>query len=288
MESGRIAAEAPDELDLAATLRSGQVFRWRVDPDGAWRGTIGRRRVRLAQDADGALLYQADGPDAHGAIRQFLRLDDLLLAPTARRWARDDSRFARAWEAQPGVRVLRQARTECFFSFLCASVAPIKRIAAMLDAVATEAGEDLGEGFVAFPDPERLVRVPESRLRELGLGFRAARVAAAARRLSTDPTLLDTLPTGDLDAARQTLCAFSGVGPKIADCIALFSVDTDHAVPVDTHIWRLARTQYAPELAGKSLTAANYARAAQAFQDRFGPHAGWAQQILFYQAAHKE
>ena len=81
------------------------------------------------------------------------------------------------------------------------------------------------------------------------------------------------------------MTAFFGVGEKIADCVCLFALDKNGAVPVDVHIWRIAQTVYAPDLAGKSLTPANYARAVQSFQDRFGPYAGWAQQILFYRAA---
>ena len=79
--------------------------------------------------------------------------------------------------------------------------------------------------------------------------------------------------------------AFFGVGEKIADCVCLFALDKNGAVPVDVHIWRIAQTTYAPDLAEKSLTPANYARATEAFHDRFGPLAGWAQQILFYRAA---
>jgi 3-methyladenine DNA glycosylase/8-oxoguanine DNA glycosylase len=86
-------------------------------------------------------------------------------------------------------------------------------------------------------------------------------------------------------ACKRELMGFFGVGEKIADCVCLFSLDKDDAIPVDTHIWRIARARYAPELAGRSLTPAAYARVGEAFRERFGPRAGWAQQTLFYQAA---
>ena len=85
--------------------------------------------------------------------------------------------------------------------------------------------------------------------------------------------------------AKQILTGFFGVGEKIADCVCLFALDKDSAIPVDTHIWRIARARYVPELAGKSLTPAAYARVGAAFRDQFGPFAGWAQQTLFYEAA---
>lgn len=286
VESGRIAGLRREDLDLAATLASGQVFRWDRNADDAWTGMIGRRRARLAQAADGAIFWEADGPNGESALRDFLRLDDADLPSLAEDWCRADSRFAEAWARQPGVRVLRQEPTECFLSFLCASVAPIKRISSMLRGVARAYGEPVGEGWTIFPAPARLAEVDEAALRGLGLGFRARRVAEAARALrDLFPEGLLALRNASHAEARRELLQFFGVGEKIADCACLFSLDKDGAIPVDTHIWRMARAHYAPELAGRSLTPAAYARVGEAFRDRFGPFAGWAQQTLFYQAA---
>jgi N-glycosylase/DNA lyase len=288
LDSGRITGLRDGDLDLAATLSSGQVFRWGRDADGAYWGTVGARRLRLAQSEDGGTIHwEADGPDAEAAVRSFLRLGEVDLPALAETWACADPLFAEAWARYPGIRILRQDPDECFFSFLCASVAPIARISNMLRAVAAEAGTPLPGGYTAFPTAAKLATASEARLRDLGLGFRAKRVAEAAR-------VVAELPPGHLAAlrdnathaeAKRELRAFFGVGEKIADCICLFSLDKDGAIPVDTHIWRIARAHYAPDLAGKSLTSANYARVVAAFHARFGPLAGWAQQILFYRVA---
>ena len=51
---------------------------------------------------------------------------------------------------------------------------------------------------------------------------------------------------------------FSGVGKKVADCVALFCLDQFNAVPVDTHVWQIACRDYQEGLPGladtKSLT----------------------------------
>lgn len=291
MESGRIVGLSGEDLDLDATLSSGQVFRWRRDESGLWSGVLGARAVFLRQSDDFTrLTWQATGPDAGAAVRAFLRLDDVDLPLLAREWRDRDPLFAETWARQPGVRVLRQNPDECFFSFLCASVAPIARISRMLGAVADALGTPVCDGLTAFPTAAQIAAADEQRLRALGLGFRARRVIEAAQ------TVAATRPPGWLDELRQTsshagakreLLGFFGVGEKIADCICLFALDKDGAIPVDTHIWRIAQTHYAPrELAGKSLTPANYARAVAAFHSRFGAqYAGWAQQTLFYRAA---
>jgi 3-methyladenine DNA glycosylase/8-oxoguanine DNA glycosylase len=77
--------------------------------------------------------------------------------------------------------------------------------------------------------------------------------------------------------------ALPGVGAKVADCVSLFSLDKDDAIPGDTHVRQMVERHYAPELAGKSLTPTVYAAIGDALRNRFGPMAGWAQQYLFYE-----
>ena len=290
--AGHIKGLRREDLDLSATLRSGQVFRWTQDADHIWHGVIeNQRRVRLQQSDDVSVWWEADGPDAEASVRSFLRIGpgEPDLAALAETWCGTDTLFAEAWARNPGIRVLRQDPDECFFAFLCASVAPIARISGMLRAVAGELGTvlDGAPHYTLFPTASQIAAASEDRLREMGLGFRARRVMEAARVLTElPPNHLAVLRCGAThDEAKKELTAFFGVGEKIADCVCLFALDKDGAIPVDTHIWRIAVTRYAPELAGKSLTSANYARVTQAFHDRFGPLAGWAQQTLFFRAA---
>ncbi|MBC8102056.1 MAG: hypothetical protein H7Z41_05650 [Cytophagales bacterium] len=291
--SGRITGLRREELDLSATLRSGQVFRWSQTPDGVWHGVTQNRHVtRLQQsDADDSIYWEIHGSEGEVAVRSFLRLGpgEPDLAPLAETWCRADPLFADAWDRTPGVRVLRQDPDECFFAFLCASVAPIARIGGMLRAIAEEYGETPpgpDPPPLAFPSAFQIAASSETRLRELGLGFRARRLIEAARALTQlPPDHLRALRHGATHGeAKKALTTFFGVGEKIADCVCLFALDKDDAIPVDVHIWRVA-ARYNPDLVGKSLTAANYALATQAFHDRFGPLAGWAQQTLFYRAA---
>ena len=43
----------------------------------------------------------------------------------------------------------------------------------------------------------------------------------------------------ELGEVIEALCTLPGVGPKVAACIALFSLDQHDAVPVDTHVWQV-------------------------------------------------
>ena len=81
---------------------------------------------------------------------------------------------------------------------------------------------------------------------------------------------------------RDALCTLPGVGPKVADCVALFSLDATAAIPVDIHVWQIACRDLDPTLSqALSLTPAVYARVGDTFRERYGDHAGWAHSVLF-------
>lgn len=44
----------------------------------------------------------------------------------------------------------------------------------------------------------------------------------------------------------------------MADCVCLLALDKAEAVPVDTHVWRIARQRYGAAVGGRSLTPRAY------------------------------
>ena len=60
-------------------------------------------------------------------------------------------------------------------------------------------------------------------------------------------------PEVSASAAAAALRSLPGVGPKVAACAALFSLDKHDLVPVDTHVWQLAQAHYAHALPPEAL-----------------------------------
>lgn len=184
--------------------------------------------------------------------------------------------------------MLRQDPVECLFQFLCSSNNNIARIEKMVWTLASY-GERLGEvgGFVfhRFPTIEQLAQVSEQELRDAGFGYRAKYIVGTATELMAKPgggeKWLALLRDRELPEVIEGLCTLPGVGPKVAACIALFSLDKNQAIPVDTHVWKVATQYLLPELAGKSLTPKLSIVVADAFVAKFGSYAGWAQNVLF-------
>jgi len=265
---------------------SGQAFRWRNAGD-TWSCAVtmsdgqARRPYLLNVSAKADLVHIDSDPQSDLAAGAYFRTD-IDLGDLNRAFRSQDPALGAAIDAFPGLRVLRQDPVECLFSFLCTSAAPLHRIRTGIDRFCNAYGETLsadGQTHRLFPTVDALADADVDRLFGMGLGFRARYIKAAAgevRERGGEDWLLALREASYADAKRE-LVALTGVGEKIADCVLLFSLDKDDAVPVDTHIRQVAARF--PEVADPK---APYARIAGAIRDRYGPYAGWAQQYLFF------
>lgn len=216
-----------------------------------------------------------------------------------------------------GLRIMKQSDPyEVLFSFLCTPNNNIRRITGMVRRLAgygepigsftrtsepplrdvSRAGRRQAVGEESqpscefmnevrrFPPPERVAAIPEEELRSAGFGWRARTIPAAARALLAKPDgWLESLREASYKGAHEELCSVPGIGPKLADCIALFGLHHMEAVPIDTHMWQAACRLYFAEWRGAPLTSARYRQFGDFFRDRFGDLAGWAHQYLFFE-----
>lgn len=306
---------SPSELSCAMTLVNGQCFGWRKVSRSAsveWWGVVRERVVGLKDTEDGVEFCERSRASSNNTkprqlskqradslqkmLHEYFQLD-VSMRDMRTRWKRDgDKRFDAIADCMKGMRIVRQDPLECLFSFICSSNNNIGRIALMLNRLRSTYGEllvkessELGGPFHAFPKLDKLVDITEQDLRDLGFGYRAKYVVGTAKKLQElgGPRYLSNLrDSGDLTSVqkREKLMVFSGVGPKVADCVALFSLDATSAIPVDTHVWKIACRDFDESeilKSAKSVTPKLYERVGDLFRDRFGPHAGWAHSLMF-------
>ncbi|KAF0686734.1 Aste57867_21482 [Aphanomyces stellatus] len=204
-------------------------------------------------------------------------------------WREPEDVFSPAFDALPGLRTLRQDPVECLFSFICSSNNNISRIQQLVNKLRVHFGDKMCShsdvDWYAFPTVDQLKAIDEADLRSLGFGYRAQFIVKSATILHEvgGTAYLDSLRRHDDPAHVQTeLQQFAGVGRKVADCVALFSLDKLEAIPIDTHVWQIAcRDFHFKKATSKSLTPRVYAEVAKLYQDRFEPFAGWAHSVLF-------
>jgi len=278
IRKGALVVSQP--FNLAATLESGQAFRWRC-LDGEWYwGTVGKQAVALCQRGDELMFRCLPGSEEHlsEALYHYFRLEDDLKA-IYREIATDEG-MARAIDRHWGLRLLRQDPWECLVSFVCSAVSNIPRISRTLEAVARRYGEAValgGHTLYTFPTPERLACAGEGALRALGLGFRAKYVAEIAGVVAEGGMELASLRRESYLEAKAVLTALPGIGEKVADCILAFSLDKLEGFPVDRWVRRGLEEWYFPGERPMS-----YAELRSWAQERWGRYAGYAQQYLFH------
>lgn len=260
------------DYDLAATLASGQAFRWR--PVGeAWEGVVAGRWVRLRQVGDELHAETTEPQSDWEWLREFLQLDVDLAAVVAT--FPDDEPMRASVAACRGLRLLRQEPWETLVSFICSSTKQIVQIQQIIGLLCERFGEAVPGGR-AFPTAARLADAAESELRGCKMGFRAPFVLAAAKAVASgelDLAHLHALPTTE---ARAALMGLHGVGRKIADCVLLFAYGKQDAFPVDVWVRRALTELYFPRRRPSAKRLERFANT------HFGPNAGYAQQYLFH------
>lgn len=274
-------------LNLELTFTCGQAFRWRKLPDGLWRGVVCDKLVELTVQ-DGYLLWRTFPEADSGLVENYLRLSDDVNAIYGELSSRD-SHLASLIERFHGLRLLRQDPTETLLSFVCSAANSIPRIVSAIEKLAAHYGdlvcEHDSEYYYTFPPIRRLAEAdPDSLSRKTSLGFRGSTLKAVAQQvLERENDWLLSLRDASYTEARSQLTALRGVGSKIADCVCLFSLDKNEAVPVDTHVRKAVQRLGMLDLSGRSVTETVYRRIAEVFAERYGVLAGWAQQFLYYE-----
>jgi N-glycosylase/DNA lyase len=166
----------------------------------------------------------------------------------------------------------------------------------------TEAEEKISKDkvhYFAFPSLEKLCTLTIDDLKAenntgCGLGYRAKTTIETIKMLQQKSKENDTtdgrsyLYKIQMESSNvsETLQQFPGVGPKVADCVSLYSLNQHSLVPTDTHVENIAEREFGKtdlyaKCKSKSLTPAKRLMINQCFINAFGAYAGWAHCLLF-------
>lgn len=281
------------ELSLARVLRCGQAFRWK-NINGVWSCSLKGRVIFLKQEP-GEISVSSIFPedrregtdDTVEVITDYLNLK-VKLQNLYHDWSEKDKNFKKHSVEFGGIRILRQDPWENLISFICSTNNNVKRISQMCENLCVNFGTYIctheNQKYYTFPTPESLSRGSvEQKLRDLSFGYRAKYIQRTAKMIVDDEQgllNLNMLRQSAYKEAHSSLLKFIGVGPKVADCVCLMSLDKHDVVPVDTHVWTIAQRDYRFK-SGKVLNAKIYQETGDFFRELWGEYAGWAHSVLF-------
>ena len=146
--------------------------------------------------------------------------------------------------------------------------------------------------YYSFPEPATLASAEKRDLIGCKLGFRWKYVRYVSRKVDSGELKLDSLSDLAYRPACSELISESsgktfGVGPKVADCVCLYSLGMLEAFPIDVWMIRCLTSQYPNLIRSPSrqipeqLAPRRYLEWAENVRKHFGNNAGYAQQYLY-------
>ena len=283
MQEQTYEIEKGNSFELKDIFDCGQCFRWNKELDNSYTGIFGNNVINVAIKGEKVIFKGI----CEGNIKEVCT-DYFDLNRDYEKIKQDlskiDDNMKTSIEYGKGMRILNQDLWETIISFIISANNNIPRIKGIIERISAKYGKELvykGKSYYTFPTVEELSKAEVQDLRKLGLGFRDVRVYETTRTILSRQVDLEKLhQEKDFNKVRETLLTLSGVGPKVADCILLFStLKRFEAFPIDVWVRRVMNELY---IKNADETKVNKREIEKIAYEKFGNLAGLAQQYLFY------
>ena len=265
----------------------GQCFRWNLEEDGSYTGIVGGNVLNIKKEQNNIIINGMYKDNAKDVVEKYFDLDTNYEQIKKKLSAIDDN-LKISIEYGSGIRILYQDVWEALISFIISANNNIPRIKGIIERISKKYGKEIiwnNKSYYTFPTPEELSKATVKDLRELGLGFRDTRVFQTTLMVKNNNiNIYELEKIQDVEKIREELLKFPGVGPKVADCIMLFSMKKYEVFPIDVWVKRVMTELYFNKEINTKKVKINpdNKKILKYAENKFGKLAGLAQQYLFY------
>lgn len=273
-----------DSFEVSHIFECGQCFRWDKQEDDSYTGVFKNNVINVKKEQDIIFTGVCDNnknikevvEDYFDLNRDYTKIKEQL--------SKIDDNLKTSILYGEGIRILNQDLWETIISFIISANNNIPRIKDIIDRICKNYGNEIvwnDKCYYSFPTAYQLENVSVEDFRMLGLGFRDVRLYETTHMiLNNDVNLEDLHKEKDTLKVREELLKLSGVGPKVADCILLFSsLKRFDVFPIDVWVRRVMNDLY---INNEDENKVNKKLIEKIAYDKFGNLAGIAQQYLFY------
>lgn len=277
-QEGKVILKQVKNFELPHIFDCGQCFRWNMDESGNYTGVAFGRVIELEKSGEDVIIYNTNLKDFNDIWLDYFDLQRDY--SSIKEEFRKDELLKKAVDFGYGIRLLQQDPFELLMSFIISANNRIPMIKKAIENISRKYGKEVsykGKVYYTFPTLEEFNIITEEEADSLGVGFRGKYILKSLEDLRNKKYNLDIIKSKNDDECHKELQQFSGVGPKVADCIMLFSMNKYSAFPVDVWVKRAMQFFYvAPDVSLPKIR--------QFARDKFGSLSGFAQQYLFYYA----
>lgn len=282
MKQQKYIIKNQESFELKDIFECGQCFRWNENEDGSYTGVINKGVLNVEKQGEKIIFTGFLDEDIEKIVRFYFDLErnyeEIKL-----QLSNVDKYLKTSVEYGKGIRILNQDLWETIISFIISANNNIPRIKGIIEKISKKYGTEIEwnkQHYYTFPTPKQLSQATVEDLRALGTGFRDIRIYETTRKVLNKEFDLEEVYKKDTLSARDELLTLSGVGPKVADCILLFSTLKRFDVfPIDVWVRRVMNELYIKNEDEAKVSKKEIMKIAE---KKFGSIQGLAQQYLFY------
>lgn len=283
MKEQKYILKNQNTFELRDIFECGQCFRWNKQKDGSYTGVIKDAVLNVKKENNNIIFTGKSDKEIRGLIENYFDLKTNY-EELKEKLSKIDKYLEISVEYGKGIRLLNQDLWETIISFIISANNNIPRIKGIIERLSEKYGNEIewnGIKYYTFPTVEQLKNVTIEEYRQLGLGFRDIRLYETTQMILKGEVKLDELHKNpNTLEVREKLLTLSGVGPKVADCILLFSDLKRYDVfPIDVWVRRVMNELYLKEDDENKVSKRKIEELAT---NKFGDLKGLAQQYLFY------
>ena len=273
-----------ETFNLKDIFECGQCFRWNEQEDGSYTGIWKENVVNIKKEGQDYIFTGiCKTENLEEEIHTYFDMDRNY-EEIKENLSHIDNYMKDSIQYGKGIRILNQDLWETIISFIISANNNIPRIKGIIERLSKTYGKQIkwnGKIYYTFPTPEELKNVTVEQYRALGLGFRDIRLYETTKMILEGKVNLQELEENpNTIEVREKLLTLSGVGPKVADCILLFSdLKRLEVFPIDVWVRRVMNDLY---IRNEDETKVNKKQIEKIAKEKFGDLAGLAQQYLFY------
>ena len=272
-----------ESFELKHIFDCGQCFRWNEENDKSYTGVF-KGNVLNVKKENNTITFKGIVKgnikdvveDYFDLNRDYTEIKSIL--------SKVDNNMKKGIEYGEGIRILNQDLIETILSFIISANNNIPRIKGIIERLAKRYGTKTiwnKKTYYTFPTLEQLKDVSVEDYRNLGLGFRDKRIYDTVHMLLEKKVdYKKWYNEGNTLKVREELLSLAGVGPKVADCILLFSdLKRFDVFPIDVWVRRVMNELYIKNPDEAKVNKKDIEKIAK---QKFGNLEGIAQQYLFY------
>lgn len=283
MKEQKYVLEDINSFELKDIFDCGQCFRWNQQEDGSYIGVFGNNVLKVKKDDNQVVFEGVCEQEIKPTVEKYFDLNRNY-EEIKEKLSKIDDNMKTSIEYGKGIRILNQDLWETIISFIISANNNIPRIKGIIERLSKAYGTKMiwrGKDYYTFPTAEQLKDVAVKEYRDLGLGFRDIRLYETTKMVLEKKIDLEKMRKNpNTIEVREELLKLSGVGPKVADCILLFSdLKRFEVFPIDVWVRRVMNDLYIKQKDEAKVSKKQIEKIAE---EKFGNLAGLAQQYLFY------